>query len=112
MLRFEAFKGFSLKLSSFYFLLDVRGKVAGSLCPLDGRFGVGLAIDPRYEFHCTIAPFAGLHDGIAPSTVVGTAVLLHEDTFCSLLDSLANHDNQPPFIMNFYLYVITGFFNL
>jgi hypothetical protein len=86
----------------FHFFFDVRGKIAGPFCPLDGRLTIGLAIWPGWVFHHSITSFAGLHDGIASPTVVGTAILLHEDTFCSYLDSLTNHGNHPLFTMNFF----------
>jgi len=75
----------------------MSGKIAGSFGPLDGGFTIGLAIRPSLVIHHSITPFAGLNDRITPPTVVGTAVLLHEDTFCSLLIGLANHGNPPPF---------------
>jgi len=80
-----------------HFLLDVGGKIARSLGPLDRRLTIGLAIRPGRVLHYPIAPLAGFDDGIAFSAVVGTAVLLHEDTLRSRLDRLTNHGNQPPF---------------
>jgi hypothetical protein len=79
------------------FFLDVSGEIAGSLCPFDRGFTIGLAIGTCFIGHHSITPFAGLHDGITSPTVIGTAVLLHEDTFCSHFDGLTNHGNQPPF---------------
>jgi hypothetical protein len=79
----------------------MRGEVAGSLCPFDGRFTIGLTIRPCCVLHHSVASFAGLHDGITSPTVVGTAALLHKDTFCSYLDGLTNHGDLPPFTMNF-----------
>jgi hypothetical protein len=78
----------------------VSGEIAGSLCPFDGGLTIGLTIGTRFEYHHSITPFAGLHDGITSPTVVGTAVLLHEDTFCSHLNGLTNHGNLPPFSMD------------
>jgi hypothetical protein len=60
----------------------MSGKIAGSFGPLDRRLTIGLAISPGRELHHSVTPFAGLDGGIAFSTVVGTAVLLHEDTLC------------------------------
>jgi len=79
------------------FLLDVSGEIAGSLCPFDRGLTIGLAIGTCFIGHHSITRFAGLHDGITSPTVIGTAVLLHEDTFCSHFDGLTNHGNQPPF---------------
>jgi hypothetical protein len=83
--------------------LDMGGKIAGSFCPFDAGFTIGLAIGTCGIFNHPIAPFAGLHDGIAPPTVVGTAILLHENTFCSYFYGLTNHGDLPPFSMNCYL---------
>jgi hypothetical protein len=60
----------------------MSGKITGSFGPLDRRLTIGLAISSRRELHHPVTPFAGLDDGIAFPTVVGTAVLLHEDTLC------------------------------
>lgn len=81
----------------FNFLLDVRGKIAGALCPLYGGLAVGLAIGTYFVCRHSIAPLTGLHDGITSPTVVGTAAFLHENTFCPYFDGLTNHGNQPPF---------------
>jgi hypothetical protein len=78
----------------------VGGEIAWPFCPFDGRLTVGLAIRAGFVFHHSITPFAGLHDGITSPTVVGTATLLHEDTFCSYLDGLTNHGDLPPFSMD------------
>jgi len=80
----------------------VCGKIAGSLGPFDGGLTVGLAIRTSFVYRDSVAPFAGLHDGIASSTIVGTAVLLHEDAFCSHLNGLTNHSTQPPFFMDLF----------
>jgi hypothetical protein len=86
-----------LEVIFFDFLLDVGGEVTRSLGPLHSRLAVSLAIGTCFICHHTITLFAGLHDGITSPTVVGTAVLLHKDTFCSHLNSLTNHGDQPPF---------------
>ena len=88
------------KVILFHFLFDVSSKIAGSLCPFDGGLTIGLTIGTRFVCHHTITPSAGFHGGITSPTVVGTAVLPHEDTFCSHLDGLTNHGNQPPFSMD------------
>jgi hypothetical protein len=75
-------------------------KITRSLCPFDRRLTIGLTIGTHFVYDYSITPLAGLHDGIASSPVVGTAVLLHEDTFCSYFNGLTNHDNQPPFSLN------------
>ena len=80
-----------------HFLLDMSGKITRSLCPFDRRLTIGLAIGTRFVCHHSITPFAGLHNGIASCAVIGTAVLFHENTFCTHFDRLTNHDNQPPF---------------
>jgi hypothetical protein len=76
-----------------HFLLDMSGKITRSLCPFDRRLTIGLAIGTRFVSHHSITPFAGLHNGIASSAVIGTAVLFHENTFCTHFDRLTNHDN-------------------
>jgi hypothetical protein len=87
----------------FYLFLHVGGKIAGSLCPFDRRLTIGLTIGTRLISHHTVTSLAGFHDGIASPTVVGTAILLHEDAFRSYLDSLTNHGNQPPFFMDLFV---------
>jgi hypothetical protein len=84
------------------FLLDVCGKIAGPFCPLGRGLAIGLAIRTGLKFRHAIAPFAGLYDGITSPTVIGTAVLLHEDTFCSCLDGLTNHGYLPPFFLDLF----------
>jgi hypothetical protein len=86
----------------FNFLLDVCGKIAGSFCPLSGGLAIGLAIRTGRKFCHAITPLAGLYDGITSPTVIGTAVLLHEDTFCSYLDALTNHGYLPPFFLDLF----------
>jgi hypothetical protein len=86
----------------FYLFLHVGSKIAGSLCPFDRRLTIGLTIGTRLISRHTITSLAGFHDGIASPTVVGTAILLHEDAFRSYFDSLTNHGTQPPFIMNLF----------
>ena len=86
----------------FDFLLDVSGEIAGSFCPFDRGLTIGLAIRSYFVSYHPVAPFARLHDGIASPTVVGTAVLLHEDTFCSHFYGLTNHGDLPPFSLNFF----------
>jgi hypothetical protein len=80
----------------------VRGKIAGSLCPFDRRLTIGLAVGTRLISHHTVTSLAGFHGGIASPTVVGTAILLHEDAFRSYFDSLTNHGNQPPLFMDLF----------
>ena len=75
----------------------MSGKIAGSFGPLDRRLTIGLAISPGRVLYHSITPLAGLNDGMAFPAIVGTAVLLHEDTLRSRLDRLTNHGNQPPF---------------
>jgi hypothetical protein len=84
----------------FYLFLHVGGEIAGSLCPFDRRLTIGLAVGTRLISHHTVTSLAGFHGGIASPTVVGTAVLLHEDAFRSYFDSLTNHGNQPPLFMD------------
>jgi hypothetical protein len=79
------------------------GEIAGSLCPFDRGLTIGLAIGSGFEGHHTITTLAGFHDGVASPTVVGTAILLHEDAFCSYFDALTNHGTQPPFFMNLFV---------
>jgi len=81
----------------------VGGEVAGSLGPFQAGLAVGLAIRTCFISHHSVTSFAGIHDGITSSTVVGTAVLLHEDAFCSRLDGLTNHGDLPPFMMYYFL---------
>jgi hypothetical protein len=81
----------------FNFLFEMSGEIAGPLCPFDRGLTIGLAIRTCFIGHHSVTPLARLHDGIASPTVVGTAILLHEDTFCSYFDGLTNHGNQPPF---------------
>ena len=73
------------------------GKIAGSLGPFDRGLTIGLAVCTGRVLHYPITPFAGFDDRIAFSPVVGTAVLLHEDTFRSHLNRLTNHGTLPPF---------------
>jgi hypothetical protein len=80
----------------------VSGKIAGPFCPFNRGLTIGLAIGPHFESHYPVTPFAGLDDGIASPTVIGTAVLLHEDALCSYLDSLTNHGDLPPFSLNLF----------
>jgi hypothetical protein len=84
----------------------VSGEVAGSLCPFCSGLTVGLTIGTCFVGHHTVTPFARLHDGIAPPTVIGTAILLHEDAFCSYFDGLTDHGNQPPFYDLFFSKII------
>jgi hypothetical protein len=79
------------------FLLDVSGEIAGSFCPLHRGLTIGFAIGTYFISGHSVTSFAGFHDGITSPTVVGTAALLHEDTFCSHFDSLTNHGDLPPF---------------
>jgi hypothetical protein len=78
----------------------VGGEIAVPFCPFNAGLRIGLTIGTYFIGHHSITPFAGLHDGITSPTVVGTAILLHEDTFCSHLDGLTNHGNLPPFYMD------------
>jgi hypothetical protein len=87
----------------FDFFLDVSGKIARTFCPFNGGLTIGLAIGTYFISNHSITPFTGLHDGITSPTVIGTACLLHEDTFCSHFDSLTNHGDLPPFSMNYFL---------
>jgi len=90
------------KVVFFHFLFDVSGEIAYSFCPFDGGLTIGLTIGTRFVYHHSITPFAGLHGGITSPAVIGTAVLLHEDTFCSHLDGLTNHGALPPFSMDLF----------
>jgi hypothetical protein len=83
----------------------VGGKIAGPFCPFDGGFTIGLAIGTCGIFNHPVTPFAGLHDGITSPTVVGTAILLHENAFCSYFDGLTNHGDLPPFSMNCFFLI-------
>jgi hypothetical protein len=84
----------------FYLFLHVGGEIASSLCPFDRRLTIGLTIGTHLISHPPVTSLAGFHDGIASPTVVGTAILLHEDAFRSYFDSLTNHGNQPPLFMD------------
>jgi hypothetical protein len=86
----------------FYLFLHMGGEITGSLCPFDRWLTIGLTIGTRLIRHHTVTSLAGFHDGIASPTVVGTAILLHEDAFCPYLDSLTNHGIQPPFLMDLF----------
>jgi len=86
----------------------VRGEIAGSFCPFQGGLGISFAIRTRFECHHSITPLAGLHDGITSPTVVGTAILLHEDTFCSHFDGLTNHGSLPPLSTGFLIFKDNG----
>jgi hypothetical protein len=85
----------------------VSGKITSSLCPFQTGLTIGLAIRPNLISHHAVTPFAGFHNGITPPAVVGTTVLLHEDTFCSRLDGLTNHVDLPPFMMGCYFFKLT-----
>jgi len=76
----------------------VSGEIAGPFGPFDAGLTIGLAKGPCFISHHPITSFASLHDGITSPTVVGTAILLHEDAFCSRLVGLTNHGNLPPFL--------------
>jgi hypothetical protein len=80
----------------------VGGEIASSLCPFDRRLAIGLTIGTQLKSHHTVTSLADFHDGIASPTVVGTAILLHEDAFRSYFDSLTNHGNQPPLLMDLF----------
>jgi hypothetical protein len=84
----------------------VSGEIAGSLCPFCSGLTIGFTIGTCFVGHHSITPFAGLHGGIAPPTVIGTAILLHKDAFCSYFDGLTNHGNQPPFYDLFFHKVV------
>jgi hypothetical protein len=86
----------------FHLFLHVGGEITSSLCPFDRRLTIGLTIGTRLISHHAVTSLAGFHDGIASPTVVGTAILLHEDAFRSYFDSLTNHDNQPPFFIDLF----------
>ena len=85
----------------------MRGEIAGSFCPFHGGLRISFAIRTRIECHHSITPLAGLHDRITSPTVVGTAALLHEDTFCSHFDRLTNHGSLPPLSTGFLFLKIT-----
>ncbi len=85
----------------------MSGEIAGSFCPFDRRLTIGLAIGTYFVSYHPVTPFAGLDDGITSPTVIGTAVLLHEDALCSHLDCLTNHDQLPPFT-TIYFPELTG----
>lgn len=76
------------------------GKIARSFGPFQAWFTIGLAIKAYRILHNPFTPFTGFNDGITSPTIVGTAVLLHEDTFCSGLYGLTNHGDLPPFLMD------------
>ena len=101
-ISFRSLQRVQFEIIFFNFLLDVSGEIAGSLCPLHRRLTIGLAVGTSLVIHHSVTPFAGLDDGIASSPVVGTTRLLHEDALCSHLDSLTNHGNQPPFLLNLF----------
>jgi hypothetical protein len=86
----------------FDFLLDMSGEIARTFCPFYRGLAIGLAIGPYFIINHSVTPFAGLHDGITSPTVIGTACLLHEDTFCSHLDGLTNHGDLPPFSLSLF----------
>jgi hypothetical protein len=84
----------------FDFLLDMSGEITGTFCPFDRGLAIGLAIRPHFISNHPVTPLAGLHDGITSPTVIGTACLLHEDTFCSHFNGLTNHGDLPPFSLS------------
>jgi hypothetical protein len=86
----------------FDFLLDMSGEIAGTLRPFNRGLTIGLAIGPHFISDHSVTPFAGLHDGITSPTVIGTASLLHEDTFCSHFNGLTNHGDLPPFSLSLF----------
>jgi hypothetical protein len=86
----------------FNFLFDVCGKITRSLCPLGGGFAIRLAVQTSWKFYHAITAFAGLDDGVTSPTVIGTAVLFHEDAFCSWLNGLTNHGYHPPFYFGLF----------
>jgi hypothetical protein len=84
----------------------VSGEIARSLRPLNRGLTIGLAIRSNFESDHSVAPSARLHDGIASPTIVGTAILFHENAFCSHLYGLTNHDNLPPFSLSLFFQLI------
>jgi hypothetical protein len=78
----------------------VSGEIAGSLGPFNSRFTIGFAIGTSFISHHSVTPLTRLYDGIASPTVVRTAILLHENTFCSYFNGLTDHDTLPPFSMD------------
>jgi hypothetical protein len=99
-------QGIQLEIIFFDFFPDVSGKVAGSFRPFYRRLTISLAIGTYFVTDHSITSLAGFHDGITSPTVVGTACLLHEDTFCSHFDGLTNHGNLPPFSMSLFFQYI------
>jgi hypothetical protein len=81
----------------------MSGKIAGPLCPFNRGLTIGLAIGACLKCDHSVTPFTGLYDGITSPPVIGTAAFLHEDAFRSYFDSLTNHDNLPPFLLDFFL---------
>jgi hypothetical protein len=86
----------------------VGGEITGSFCPFQSGLAIGLAVGTRFVWDHSVTPFTGLHDGITSPTIVGTAVLLHEDTFCSYFDRLTNHGLLPPFSIEFFFFKGNG----
>jgi hypothetical protein len=78
----------------------VGGEITRSFCPFNRRLTIGLAIGTHFVSYHPVTSFAGLDDGITSPTVIGTAVLLHEDALCSYFDGLTNHGDLPPFSLN------------
>jgi hypothetical protein len=80
----------------------MSGEIAGAFCPFDRGLTIGLTIGPYFVRYHSLTPFTGFHDGITSPTIIGTAVLLHEDAFCPNFDGLTNHGDLPPFFLNLF----------
>jgi hypothetical protein len=80
----------------------MSGKIAGSFCPFNRRLTIGLAIGTYFVSYHPVTPFAGIDDGITSPTVIGTTGLFHEYALCSYLDTLTNHGDLPPFLLNLF----------
>jgi hypothetical protein len=98
----RSLQGVQFEIVFFNFFLDVSGKIAGSFCPFNRGLTISLAIGAYFVGYHSVTPLAGFHDGITSPTVIGTACLLHEDTFCSHFDGLTNHGDLPPFPLDLF----------
>jgi hypothetical protein len=76
--------------------------IAGIREPLRLGFRKSLA---KFALGILLYPFAAiaiLNDGITVTSVIGTAALLHEDTFCPGLHGVTDHRTSTPFSLSIF----------
>lgn len=91
-------QGVQLEVLFLDLFLHVGREVAGSLCPFQSGFAVGLAKRTRGVLDDAVASDTLIDDRIALAAVVGTTALLHEDALGPRLHRLALHGSLPPFL--------------